>query len=94
MLDLSDNQIGNAGARSLVLVLPTAECSSLRVLNLCKNAIDDVGAEDIIDMFERTTSLTQMDLSFNRITPFLVRFLEEAWPYTDLCGLNLDNMQF
>lgn len=94
MLDLSDNQIGNAGARSLALVFPAAECSSLRVLNLCKNAIDDVGAEDIIDMFERNTSLTQMDLSHNRITPFLVRFLEEAWPYTDLCGLNLDNMQF
>ncbi|KAF4791971.1 class II major histocompatibility complex transactivator [Turdus rufiventris] len=63
---LSENGIGDEGAKSLSEVFPTL--TSLETLNLYNNNICDFGAENLAKVLPAMTSLRVLDVQYNKIT--------------------------
>ena len=63
-LDLSNNDIGSAGAGSLVGVL--AQCQALSHFNMSNNRIGDAGVESFAGVLGQCPVLAHLDLSLNR----------------------------
>ncbi|CAF0831646.1 unnamed protein product [Adineta steineri] len=67
-LDLSFNQISDAGVYSLTQALLPKHNSSLQILYLSKNGISDDGIRYISDMLRTNQTITELWLSNNEIT--------------------------
>ncbi|KAJ7411078.1 MHC class II transactivator isoform X1 [Willisornis vidua] len=63
---LSENGIGDEGAKSLSEVFPNL--TSLETLNLYNNSICDFGAENLAKALPAMTSLRVLDVQYNKIT--------------------------
>jgi len=65
MLDLSSNNIGSEGCRALARLLQDPD-SSLRVLALDRNVIDDTGSFVLANALRNNTTLEELQLDQNR----------------------------
>ncbi|XP_031411686.1 MHC class II transactivator isoform X7 [Meleagris gallopavo] len=75
---LSENGIGDEGAKSLSEVFPTL--TSLETLNLSQNKITDVGAEKLATALPSLSSLTTLSLYNNSICDFGAENLAKVLP--------------
>ncbi|NWR84147.1 C2TA protein, partial [Furnarius figulus] len=75
---LSENGIGDEGARSLSEVFPTL--TSLETLNLSQNKITDMGAEKLATALPSLSSLKTLSLYNNNICDFGAENLAKALP--------------
>ncbi|XP_042683573.1 MHC class II transactivator isoform X1 [Centrocercus urophasianus] len=75
---LSENGIGDEGAKSLCEVFPTL--TSLETLNLSQNKITDVGAEKLATALPFLSSLTTLSLYNNSICDFGAENLAKVLP--------------
>ncbi|KAM9555576.1 LOW QUALITY PROTEIN: MHC class II transactivator [Guaruba guarouba] len=75
---LSENGIGDEGAKSLSEVLPTL--TSLETLNLSQNKITDVGAEKLATALPSLSSLKTLSLYNNSICDFGAENLAKVLP--------------
>ncbi|NXI67033.1 C2TA protein, partial [Anseranas semipalmata] len=75
---LSENGIGDEGAKSLSEVFPTL--TSLETLNLSQNKITDVGAEKLATALPHLSSLTTLSLYNNSICDFGAENLAKVLP--------------
>lgn len=75
---LSENGIGDEGAKSLSEVFPTL--TSLETLNLSQNKITDVGAEKLATALPYLSSLTTLSLYNNSICDFGAENLAKVLP--------------
>ncbi|NXC26876.1 C2TA protein, partial [Campylorhamphus procurvoides] len=75
---LSENGIGDEGAKSLSEVFPTL--TSLETLNLSQNKITDVGAEKLATALPSLSSLKTLSLYNNNICDFGAENLAKALP--------------
>ncbi|XP_035195222.1 MHC class II transactivator isoform X2 [Oxyura jamaicensis] len=75
---LSENGIGDEGAKSLSEVFPTLR--SLEILNLSQNKITDVGAEKLATALPLLSSLTTLSLYNNNICDFGAENLAKVLP--------------
>ncbi|NXK96254.1 C2TA protein, partial [Formicarius rufipectus] len=75
---LSENGIGDEGAKSLSEVFPTL--TSLETLNLSQNKITDVGAENLAGALPSLSSLKTLSLYNNNICDFGAENLAKALP--------------
>ncbi|XP_054068821.1 MHC class II transactivator isoform X2 [Rissa tridactyla] len=75
---LSENGIGDEGAKSLSEVFPTL--TSLEILNLSQNKITDVGAEKLATALPSLSSLKTLSLYNNNICDFGAENLAKVLP--------------
>ncbi|NXO04475.1 C2TA protein, partial [Rhinopomastus cyanomelas] len=75
---LSENAIGDEGAKSLSEVFPTL--TSLEILNLSQNKITDVGAEKLATSLPSLSSLKTLSLYNNSICDFGAENLAKVLP--------------
>ncbi|NXF02955.1 C2TA protein, partial [Smithornis capensis] len=75
---LSENDIGDEGAKSLSEVFPTL--TSLETLNLSQNKITDVGAENLATALPSLSSLKTLSLYNNNICDFGAENLAKVLP--------------
>ncbi|MBX9702595.1 MAG: leucine-rich repeat domain-containing protein [Silvanigrellaceae bacterium] len=88
-LDLSINQIGDAGAQALAAAI--ANRTNLTHLDLYQNQIGDAGAQALADALANHTNLTRLDLSKNQIGDAGAQALADALAnHTKLTHLNLN----
>jgi Ran GTPase-activating protein (RanGAP) involved in mRNA processing and transport len=76
-LDLSDNEMGAAGAASLAGVL--AHCPALAHLNLSGNSFGAAGAERLAGVLAQCTALVHLNLNYNQIGTILEVRLRASW---------------
>ncbi|NWU90633.1 C2TA protein, partial [Upupa epops] len=87
---LSENGIGDEGAKSLSEVFPTL--TSLEILNLSQNKITDVGAEKLAAALPSLTSLKTLSLYNNSICDFGAENLAKVLP--DMASLRVLDIQY
>ncbi|NXU87025.1 C2TA protein, partial [Xiphorhynchus elegans] len=87
---LSENGIGDEGAKSLSEVFPTL--TSLETLNLSQNKITDVGAEKLATALPSLSSLKTLSLYNNNICDFGAENLAKALP--EMTSLRVLDVQY
>ncbi|CAF0965801.1 unnamed protein product [Adineta ricciae] len=80
-LDLSFNQVSDAGVRFLALSLLPDQYSALKILYLSKNGICDDGAMYLSEMLQRNRTITELWLSNNEISNRGVKQLANVLAY-------------
>jgi len=84
VLILSENQIGDVGARAIGMAIRERKYMKKMQLSLCTNSITSAGAESIRMSMERLPgSELIVDLSYN--------FIEEVDRYKNVKGIIIDN---
>ncbi|NWH58030.1 C2TA protein, partial [Geococcyx californianus] len=87
---LSENGIGDEGAKSLSEVFPTL--TSLEILNLSQNKITDVGAEKLATALPSLSSLKTLSLYNNSICDFGAENLAKVLP--EMASLRVLDIQY
>ncbi|XP_072891976.1 uncharacterized protein [Hemitrygon akajei] len=81
-LDLSYNKLGDSGVKQLSAALRNPECK-IRKLKLAMVDLTDSGAEDLVSVLSTNTSLTELDLSRNKLGDSGVKKLSAALRNTE-----------
>ncbi|XP_072892011.1 NACHT, LRR and PYD domains-containing protein 3-like [Hemitrygon akajei] len=76
-LNLSENELGNSGVKQVSAVLRNTECK-IQTVRLFSVGLTDSGAEDLVSALITTRSLTDLDLSVNKLGDSGVKLVSEA----------------
>ncbi|XP_072894890.1 NACHT, LRR and PYD domains-containing protein 3-like [Hemitrygon akajei] len=76
-LDLSDNELGDSGVKLVLSALVNSECK-IQKLGLWKVGLTDSGAEDLASALSTNRSLTELDLSYNKLGDSGVKLVSAA----------------
>ncbi|XP_072893128.1 NACHT, LRR and PYD domains-containing protein 3-like [Hemitrygon akajei] len=76
-LNLSENELGNSGVKLVSAVLRNTECK-IQTVRLFSVGLTDSGAEDLVSALITTRSLTDLDLSVNKLGDSGVKLVSEA----------------
>ncbi|XP_072894196.1 NACHT, LRR and PYD domains-containing protein 3-like isoform X2 [Hemitrygon akajei] len=76
-LDLTDNALGDSGVKLVSAALKNSECK-IQKLGLTRVSLTDSGAEDLASALSTNRSLTELDLSDNKLGDSGVKLVSEA----------------